>query len=133
MRFLRDAVITVVLPVVVAAIVGYFGARGGLSAETSPGPVERAVATRLPRLAIPSDARNAKNPFPDTLTWRDAADHFDDHCAVCHGDDGRGATEVGRNMYPKVPDLGSVAIQQMTDGDLFYVIQNGVGWTGVPG
>jgi len=131
-RFLRDAAITVILLLTLMAVMGYLGVRGGLSAEPNPGRVERAVATRLVRLSIPRDARNADNPFTAPATWREAALHFEEQCAVCHGGDGRGDTYIGRNMYPKVPDLSSTAIQQMTDGDLFYVIQNGVRWTGMP-
>jgi mono/diheme cytochrome c family protein len=132
MRFLRDAVITLLVFFVVVAVVGYVRVRGGgLSAEAEPTRLESSVARRLVKLSIPSDARNRSNPMPSE-SWRDALDHYDDHCAVCHGDDGRGHTQVGENMYPKVPDLTSATIQQMTDGELFSVIQNGVRWTGMP-
>ena len=132
MRLFRDATITLIVLLTGVVVVGYRSVRGGLSAEANPGRVERAIATRLVRLSIPRDARNADNPFTDPSTWRDAALHFEEQCAACHGGDGRGDTYVGKNMYPKVPDLASPAIQQMTDGDLFYVIQNGVRWTGMP-
>jgi mono/diheme cytochrome c family protein len=131
MRFIRDAVITILVLVLALVIAGYAGLRGrGLSAEASPGPVERAVASRLARLAIPEGARSQQNPLSDE--WRAAADHYQEHCAICHGSDGRGQTEIGEHMYPKVPDLASPGIRGMTDGDLFYVIQNGVRWTGMP-
>ena len=65
MRFIRDAVITLIILTMVAAVVGYLNLRSGLSAEASPGPVERAVATRLARLAIPSEARNARGVRPE--------------------------------------------------------------------
>jgi plastocyanin len=35
-------------------------------------------------------------------------------------------------MYPPVPDLASPAIQELSDGALFAIIQNGVRWTGMP-
>src|SRR5262249_22979358 len=126
MQFIRDAVITVIVLATVVAVVGYVVVRAGLTAEADPGPIERAVATRLARLSIPTDARNAKNPFAGPSTWLQGGEHFENKCAICHGGDGRGDTYLGKNMYPKVPDLASAAIQQMTDGDLFYVIQNGV-------
>ena len=132
MRFIRDAIITLIGLVLVILIAGYFGLRQGLSAEAQPGPVERAVASRLARLAIPEDARKSTSPFTDPSVWRDASDHFDDHCAECHGSDGRGNTEMGRNMYPKAPDLTGDSVQRMSDGELFFVIQNGVRWTGMP-
>jgi mono/diheme cytochrome c family protein len=66
------------------------------------------------------------------MAWRAAADHFEDHCAMCHGSDGRGDTELGANMYPKVPDLADSTVQRLSDGALFSIIQNGVRWTGMP-
>lgn len=118
MRFVRDAIITLIGLVLVIVIAGYFGLRQGLSAEAQPGPVERAVASRLARLAIPEDARKASNPNTDPSAWRDASDHFDDHCAECHGPDGKGDTEMGKNMYPKAPDLTAHQVQRMTDDSL---------------
>ena len=106
---------------------------GGLSADAEPGAVERTVATRLLRLSISPDAARQKNPFGgDTAAWRDAIEHYGDHCAMCHGADGRGRTELAENMYPKVPDLADPTVQRLTDGALFSIIQNGVRWTGMP-
>ncbi len=39
---------------------------------------------------------------------------------------------MGRNMYPPAPDMRLAETQQMTDGELFYIIQNGVRLTGMP-
>jgi mono/diheme cytochrome c family protein len=134
-RFLRDAVITIVVLVVIAVLVAYGAvANGGMTADAQPGPIERAVAGRLLRLSIPADASALKNPFAnDAEMWRQAEDHYGDHCAPCHGDDGRGRTDLGEYMYPKVPDLAGAAVQRQSDGALFYIIQNGVRWTGMPG
>jgi mono/diheme cytochrome c family protein len=134
MRFLRDAMITVLvlaLTVVVVAVVVV--RRGGLTADQEPGRLERTVASRLIRLSIPADAERQKNPFAgEANTWQGAVEHFQDHCASCHGRDGKGETEVGRNMYPPVPDLTSAEVQARSDGALFYIIQHGVRWTGMP-
>jgi mono/diheme cytochrome c family protein len=134
MRFLRDAVITLVVLVLVIWIAVYVRIRGGaLSADAQPGVIERAAATRLVRLSIPADADRQPNPFhADASAWRSAVAHYKDHCAVCHGRDGRGKTDVGQNMYPRVPDLADAAVQTRSDGALFYIIQNGVRWTGMP-
>jgi len=132
MAFVRDALITVLVIIVVIVAVGYARVKdGGLSAEAEPTRIESSVARRLVRLSIPADVKNMKNPAGGDA-WRDAVDHYEDHCAACHGKDGRGKTHIGENMYPRVPDLASDTIQQMTDGELFGVIQNGVRWTGMP-
>ena len=134
MRFLRDALITVVLLGIIATTFVFATVRGGgLAATKEPGQLERSVAGRLMRLSIPSAVEQQKSPFAnDPNVWRDATDHYLDHCAVCHGRDGKGDTDAGKNMYPRVPDLTSSDVQVRSDGALFYIIQNGVRWTGMP-
>jgi plastocyanin/mono/diheme cytochrome c family protein len=133
MLLLRNIIVTLVVIGLVAACIAYFTLRNGLAADRPPGRVETAVARRLVVLAMPSSARSMTNPNASQAdAWRDAADHFDDHCAVCHGSDGRGHSEFGNRMYPPVPDLSDPAIQGMSDGALFSIIQNGVRWTGMP-
>jgi len=114
--------------------IGWFIARARpFAADRPPGRVEAFVASRLVRLSIPASQRAAANPFAgDAAVWRDAVDHFGEHCAACHGTDGRGQSAFGRMMYPPVPDLTSAAIQQFSDGELFAVISHGVRWTGMP-
>jgi mono/diheme cytochrome c family protein len=63
----------------------------------------------------------------------EAREHFADHCAVCHANDGSGNTEVGRGLYPKAPDMRLSATQGLSDAELFYIIENGVRFTGMPG
>src|SRR5262249_52999969 len=58
--------------------------------------------------------------------------HFADHCATCHANDGSGDTEIGRSLYPRAPDMRLPATQDLTDGQLYSVIRNGVRLTGMP-
>jgi len=58
--------------------------------------------------------------------------HFADHCASCHGNDGRGKTSVGQSLYPKAPDMWHAETQSLSDGELFAIIKNGVRLTGMP-
>lgn len=51
---------------------------------------------------------------------------------MCHANDGSGQTEIGRNLYPKAPDMRGPATQSLTDGELFYIIHNGIRFTGMP-
>jgi mono/diheme cytochrome c family protein len=57
--------------------------------------------------------------------------HFADHCASCHANDGSGNTEMGRAFFPKAPEMGTES-QALTDGELFYVIEQGIRFTGMP-
>jgi mono/diheme cytochrome c family protein len=105
----------------------------GISARDQPTAVEVIIARRLRHLAIPSHARAQTNPgaaTPEALAAGMA--HFADHCATCHANDGSGDTAMGRNLYPKAPDMRLPATQTMSDGELFYIIENGVRLTGMP-
>jgi mono/diheme cytochrome c family protein len=78
--------------------------------------------------------RNRPNPEPATPEIiADALGHYADHCAVCHGSDGSGQTQVGQGTWPKAPDMRLAATQQLSDGELFYIIEEGVRFTGMPG
>ena len=106
---------------------------GGISARNAPGRAEIRIARTLRNLAIPRDARNRSNPVDSTPeAVRAGMEHFADHCAVCHANDGSGETEMGRGLYPRPPDMQQKATQSLTDGELFYVIENGVRLTGMP-
>lgn len=134
MRTLRNALIIVVLCAAVGGAIAYLGIRNdGLAADRPPGRVETAIARRLVVLSVPAAARTRANPQGSGGdTWKIGADHFAEHCVICHGADGRGGSALGPNMYPPVPDLSSSAIQGMSDGALFAVISHGVRWTGMP-
>jgi mono/diheme cytochrome c family protein len=106
---------------------------GGVSARPEPSAAEAWIARRLRSLAIPPSARAERNPVPPGREAIDAGRaHFADHCAVCHGNDGRGRTEMGRGLYPRPPDLTRPATQRLSDGELFWIIENGVRFTGMP-
>jgi mono/diheme cytochrome c family protein len=107
--------------------------RHGFSARGEPSAAEAFVARHLRHLAVPSAARNADNPIaPSERVLAESRAHFADHCALCHGNDGRGDTPIGRNLYPKAPDLRVPGTQSLSDGELFYIIENGVRFTGMP-
>jgi mono/diheme cytochrome c family protein len=107
--------------------------RHGFSAHDEPTRAEASVARTMRHWAVPSDLRDRKNPIPltpDVLV--EARTHFADHCAVCHGNDGKGQSGMGKQMYPKAPDMTLPATQRLSDGELFAIIENGVRLTGMP-
>jgi mono/diheme cytochrome c family protein len=118
----------------ILAIAGLFWlCATGLNARDTPGTIETRLAIALQRLAIPRGARDLANPMqatPELLV--DAQRHFADHCASCHGNDGSGATEMGQKLYPRAPDMRSAQTQNLSDGEIYYIIENGVRFTGMP-
>jgi predicted CXXCH cytochrome family protein len=117
--------------------IGLYGARliwHGFSTADEPSYLETTIARAARNLAIPQNARLEVNPWKGTPEiLKDARESFLDRCASCHGQDGSGQTTVGRNLYPKVPDLRLPQTQNLTDGQIRYIIRNGVRLTGMPG
>jgi mono/diheme cytochrome c family protein len=131
-RFIVDAILTILLLVIAAWIAGYFLVRNGLSASAQPPWIEDVLAERARALAIPASAKAVPNPLEGSAdAWRAGGRHFEEECAICHGDNGRGQTEIGRNLYPKAPDMTGDT-QDLSDGTLFYIIENGIRYTGMP-
>ena len=124
----------------VVAVIAFFGgavywlvSANGFSARTLPTPVERLVMRALHRWSVPSRARDAANPVAfSPEVWEQSRAHFADHCASCHGNDGRGNTAMGRNLFPKAPDMTLAATQNKSDGELYWIIENGIRLTGMP-
>lgn len=107
--------------------------RRGFSAHDEPSRIEAAMARTMRHWAVPSELRDAKNPLPLTpQVLAEGRSHFADHCAGCHGNNGRGGG-MGRQMYPKAPDMTLAATQSLSDGELFSMIENGIRLTGMPG
>ena len=107
--------------------------RSGLSTQHEPPLAEVVLARALRSLAVPSDLRGRKNPVPLTSeVLAEGKAHFADHCAVCHGNDGKGQTAMGPNFYPPVPDMTLQETQSQSDGELFATIENGIRLTGMP-
>jgi len=131
---LRSLILSLVAVIlVVAAAAAFLTVRRGFSARDEPSWAEKLVARRVRSLAVPARARNAENPLPPTPEiLADARGHFADHCAVCHANDGSGQTTIGQNLYPKAPDMRLEDTQRLTDGELYYIIQNGIRMTGMP-
>jgi hypothetical protein len=105
----------------------------GLSTREEPTAAERVLARATRRWATPRGGRTAINPVTFSAdVWAESRAHFADHCATCHANDGSGQTEVGQRFYPRVPDMRLPATQELTDGELYWIIENGVRLTGMP-
>jgi mono/diheme cytochrome c family protein len=126
----------VLLALIVATLVfGAFVLRRGISARKEPSALETRVARALRHTAIPKIDREEENPWATVATpevMKDAREHFADHCAQCHANDGSGKTEMGQYLYPRAPDMRLPATQNLSDGELYYIIRNGVPLTGMP-
>jgi mono/diheme cytochrome c family protein len=133
------AKLIVFITVVGLGIVGAFGWLGyqlfttGFSAKTEPHALEVWMARQIRHLAIPIEKRNAQNPIPlSPGVIKESLAHFANHCALCHANNGSGETPIGKNVNPRALDLRLPDIQSMSDGEIFWVIHNGIRFTAMP-
>ncbi len=112
----------------------WFVTAHGFSAREKPWAVEAFIARHLRRLATAPAVKKLPNPVsPTPLNIAEARDHFADHCAICHANDGSGRTQINAGLYPPAPDMREEDTQSLTDGELLYIIKNGIRFTGMPG
>ena len=105
----------------------------GFRANSTPTRLEALVARAVRNFTIPHSARVAKNELdstPDNL--EEARTLYVTRCSSCHGIDGSARTAMGGNLYPRVPDLRDRKTQNLSDGQLHYIIENGIQLTGMP-
>jgi mono/diheme cytochrome c family protein len=123
----------VVALVAVAAVALWLARANGFSARTPPTAVERVVMQGLHWLSVPRTARAAANPVAfSPEVWAQSRAHFADHCASCHANDGSGNTDLGRGLFPRAPDMRLAQTQDKTDGEIYWIIENGIRLTGMP-
>jgi mono/diheme cytochrome c family protein len=98
-----------------------------------PGRTETAVMTAIKRRLTVGGAKE-QNPLPATAeNIHRGQQVFSSYCAACHGLDGQ-ATGVpfAAAMSPPIPELNSPSVQAYTDGQLKWVISNGLSPSGMP-
>ena len=99
----------------------------------APGRLETDAMTRLKHSVT---VRNKKSPNPIAYTPQSLADgklSFTHYCVACHGLDGQNTgVPFANQMMPPVPSLASTPVQSYTDGQLKWVIDNGISPSGMP-
>lgn len=121
------------LALVFAAAGLFYFVNRGVSAKEQPGRLEEFIAGAVRNMAIARRARSLANPVDYSgEVIAEGRAHFADHCAICHANDGSGDTDMGRAMWPKAPDMRLAKTQDLSDGELFWIIENGVRFTAMP-
>jgi mono/diheme cytochrome c family protein len=117
---------------VIATVLGVAIFAWGCKA-TPPGGAEQRVAQEAKELTI--GGKDWTNPVPDDEASRkEGTEHFQHHCQVCHGLDGQNTgVPFADKMSPPVANLAMPDIQKYSDGQLKWIIQNGIKLTGMPG
>ena len=105
----------------------------GCKAST-PGKVQNSVMNEIKR-NVTIGGKDWKNPVEDSPeAVKEGSEHFQHHCQICHGLDGQNTgVPFARKMDPPVADLSARDVQDYTDGQLKWIIENGIGPSGMPG
>jgi len=99
--------------VTIAFFMGICISGSKLSAQTKP-------------WVAPKDAEAKTNPMPASADLlKDARKLYISTCAPCHGEKGKGDGAAAAALNPKPADHTSSAIQQQSDGALFWMISTG--------
>ena len=133
MRSFLAGAITLAIVLAAGGLVWLKTAAHGFSARAEPSALETFAAEKARQFALPPDAKALSNPVAltnEVLT--EAKAHWADHCATCHANDGSGQVPMGQAMYPPAPDMRKEGTQRKTDGELFYIIENGIRLSGMP-
>ncbi len=103
------------------------------TANKKPSSIEKSLADAVKDVVIPVEAHRLKNLIPSSDEAIQAGRQiYLESCSLCHGGDGHGSTNLGRGMYPPAMDLTSPHVQRWTDADLFWIVENGIAYTGMP-
>src|SRR4051812_20116153 len=101
---------------------------------STPGSIEGGVMKQI-KQNVTIGGKDVKNPIAKSdAAIKEGAGHFQHHCQICHGLDGHNTgVPFAEKMDPPVPDLGSKDVQDYTDGQLKWIMENGIGPSGMPG
>ncbi len=128
-KLVRICLSAILIAVICAGLLRWRGFR----ATSTPSAFEGVVARSVRDFTIPLRERHRKNPVAGNWTAiQRGREDFLARCASCHGVDARGRTPIGSNLYPRVPNLRSSLTQSLTDGEINYIIENGVQLSGMP-
>ena len=79
-----------------------------------------------PPWIAPKESDNIKNPLAgNTAVLADAKTLYTGNCGPCHGDKGRGDGPAASGLNPKPADHSSIAVQNESDGALFWKLSQG--------
>jgi mono/diheme cytochrome c family protein len=109
--------------------------RFNLSALHEPGRVEVLVSDKARHFLVHRASRKAIPPRPavtETDSNSSGAMLYGNDCSMCHGTDGHAQMPVGRWLYPRAADLTARQVQSYSDQELFWIIENGIRFTGMP-
>lgn len=132
MKFLSGIVAGFVILALAAGVVIATGSFN-VAATIPPGKLEKRLAGFALGRSVSRRAPRSANPLaisPEVLQAGLA--HYRQMCVTCHGAPGVDASQIGEGLNPPATDLTLPRVQDRSDGELFWIVQNGIRMTGMP-
>ena len=100
---------------------------------TPPGKWETGMMTKVEH-SITIRGKELHNPLADTpANIESGKEAFSHYCVACHGLDGQNTgVPFADQMSPPVPPLSSPQVQTYADGQLYWILENGIYPSGMP-
>lgn len=120
--------------VVLAGMAIIYGGVINMAATTKPSQMEEKIGHELFERSMEKRATNKKNPYAknDPAALASGMEHYQENCLICHGAPGVQPSEIGQGLNPPAPVLDLDEIREMSDGQLYWTIENGIRMTGMP-
>jgi len=130
----RGWVITILILAVVLAGGSLGLSRFSFTALPEPGQTETFLANKAKHFLVARGSRESvpKEPAHTPVSVAEGDKLYGTECAMCHGMDARTPSETGRWMYPRAADLTSPGTQGYSDRELFWIVKNGIRFSGMP-
>ena len=130
-QFWVGLVVGIVVSGIVGGIVGI--SMVGRKAVVPPSDWEALVVGKLKTMKIPEAAPPAAPVEMSDENTLEGGEHYNHHCAVCHDLEGDADSYFAKAFNPPVADLTSKQVQSYSDGQLKWIVDNGIRFTGMPG
>ncbi len=100
---------------------------------SKPGSLETSVTNEV-KQKLTVGGKGVPNPLQHTEeNVKEGQEHFGHHCGICHGLDGQNTgVPFAEHMSPPVPLLTSSDVQKYEDGQLKWIVENGIKPSGMP-
>ena len=104
-----------------------------VAATKDPGPVEMKIMPWVRDRSIHKRAAAVSNPFAhDPAVLPLGMEFYRESCVMCHGAPEVDVTAFAEGLNPAPPPLEDEEILRLSDGEIFWVIKNGIRMTGMP-
>jgi mono/diheme cytochrome c family protein len=132
---MRGFVLGIIFTLLGIFLIGYLVLRSGtidFTANPNPGKPERQIAHLALDASTAHHAPDIKNPQqPTDPNMIAGAREYEEHCTLCHGSPQAHGMNLGQVLSPRAPQLLKRPMHD-PDNEIYYVIKNGVRWTGMP-